>query len=120
MRPAFARGAAIIAIVLLAACGGSPKTTQPSQTPAAATPSGAATLVDLRVDGPASVPPGGSAQYTATATYSDGSSRNVTTDAKWTSTNDSVLSVTATGAMTTHVDWFGGCRRHARHPIAQP
>ena len=90
MRPASALGAAIISIVLIAACGGSPKTTQPSQTPAVATPAGAATLADLRVDGPASVPPGGSAQYTATATYSDGSSREVTADAKWTSTNDAV------------------------------
>lgn len=126
MRPASALGAAIISIVLIAACGGSPKTTQPSQTPAVATPAGAATLADLRVDGPASVPPGGSAQYTATATYSDGSSRDVTADAKWTSTNDAVLSVAATGAMTTHVTGFAevvatlGNRSHSREVVVVP
>jgi hypothetical protein len=125
MRPAFTRGAAIIAIVLLAACGGSPTTTQPSQA-APTAPPGKATLVDLRVDGQASVPPGESAQYTATATYSDRSSRDVTADAKWTSTNDSVLSVTATGAMTTHVVGLAdviatlGTLSHSREVVVVP
>ena len=125
MRQTFARGAVTIAVVLVAACGGSTTTTRPSPSTPAASPTGA-TLTDLRVDGPASVPPGGSAQYTATGTYSDGSSRDVTTEAKWTSTNDTVLSVTPTGAMTTHVTGFAdvvatfGARSHSREVVVVP
>ena len=125
MRQTFARGAVTLAVAFVAACGGSTTTTQPSPPTPAASPTGA-TLTDLRVDGPASVPPGGSAQYTATATYSDGSSRNVTADAKWTSTNDSVLSVTPAGGMTTHVTGFAdvvatlGTRSHSREVVVVP
>ena len=103
MRQPLASSAALMAVVLLSSCGGASTTSQPSQVTQPKPASGAATLSNLGVDGPGRVAPGGSAQYTATATYSDRSSRDVTTEVKWTSTDNSVLSVTATGSMTTHV-----------------
>src|SRR5690349_14099407 len=45
-------------------------------------------VTSLRIDGPATLtPPGGgrgSGKYTATATYSDGTSKDVTDEARWT------------------------------------
>ncbi|UCG98398.1 MAG: Ig-like domain-containing protein, partial [Burkholderiales bacterium] len=47
----------------------------------------------------ASMLPGQSAQLTATLTYSDSSSRDVSTTANWSTTNTSVLSVSAAGTI---------------------
>jgi hypothetical protein len=57
-------------------------------------------LSGCRVDGPDSIPPGESAQYRAIARYSDGSSRDVTNEVPWSSTDDSIVSVTAQGLAT--------------------
>ena len=46
-------------------------------------PSSQVTLVSVRMSGPTSVAPGETAHYTATAEYSDGSSKDVTADAGW-------------------------------------
>lgn len=43
---------------------------------------------------------GGSSQFTATATLSDGSTQNVTSQAAWTSSNQNVATVSATGSVT--------------------
>ena len=51
--------------------------------------------VAVRIDGPAEVTPPAEVQFTALQTWSDGSVRDVTASAQWTSTNPSVLSVSA-------------------------
>jgi hypothetical protein len=51
--------------------------------------------LSVRVDGPAQISPPAEAQFTAVQTMSDGSTRDVTAMAKWTSSNPSVLSVKA-------------------------
>jgi hypothetical protein len=84
---------------VLSACGSQAPPAAPSVAPAATTSSKLA-LTSLRVDGPATLPPGESAQYTATATYTDGSSRDVTGEVRWSSTNDAIVTVTGTGMST--------------------
>jgi len=49
-----------------------------------------------------SVPPGGTAQYSAVAHQSDGSTRDVTSEAVWRTWNASVLTVSSTGLATGH------------------
>lgn len=124
-------GASIVLMGLLAACDDRSAPTQPSPkvasvpTPTPA-PSGAAALVSLSVDGPSPVQPGESAQYTAIASYADGSTRAVTTEARWSSSDESVLSVTATGAMTARANGEAevqasfGTRSDRRHVIVVP
>jgi hypothetical protein len=51
--------------------------------------------VSVRIEGPAQVTYPADVQFTALQTWSDGSTRNVTASAQWTSTNPSVLSVNA-------------------------
>ena len=51
--------------------------------------------LSVRVDGPAQITPPAETQFTAVQTLSDGSTRDVTAIAKWTSSNPSVLSVSA-------------------------
>jgi hypothetical protein len=58
------------------------------------------TIVDLTVTGPNTVPPGESAQFTATARYSDSSSRNVTNEVVWRTGTESVLSISSAGVAT--------------------
>jgi hypothetical protein len=50
--------------------------------------------VSIVVDGPGQVPPGETGHYSATARYSDGSRRDVTSEAQWSTSDESVLSVT--------------------------
>ncbi len=96
----------LVLVGLLAACGDErPLPTQPSSPantvpPPAPTPSGQAVLSGCRVDGPASIAPGESAQYRAIGSYSDGSIRDLTTEVPWSSTDDALLSVTAQGLAT--------------------
>jgi hypothetical protein len=56
---------------------------QPSMTSAPAPHGGTPTVTKLSLSGPASVAPGATAQFAALATFSDGSSRDVTGDAAW-------------------------------------
>lgn len=98
-------GALLMLIAVLTACsdGGSPARPSPPPPPPPPVSPGGPTQpspVSLRVDGPSQVAPGGRAQYTATATLPDGSSRDVTAEATWTTTNESVLSLTGPGAIT--------------------
>lgn len=59
-----------------------------------------ASAVALTVSGPASMEPGQTAQFTATATFGEGSQRSVTPLASWTSSNTVVATVTAGGNVT--------------------
>jgi hypothetical protein len=95
-------GVSLVLIGLLAACGDDPQSpTQPSPRPNTAppgpTPPAQLSITSCRLEGPDSIQPGQSAQFTAIARYSDGSSRDVTTEVPWTSADQSVLFVTDTG-----------------------
>lgn len=83
--------------LILTGCGSG---AAPSPTPTPTPSSSAIKVTDLRVDGPASLPPGEAAQFTATAKFADGSTRDVTAEATWTSADESVIAVTAAGHAT--------------------
>jgi hypothetical protein len=71
------KSSCVLLLILAWACdGGNGSPTSPSQV----------TLLGIRVSGPTSVAPGSTAQYTATAEYSDGSSKDVTAGAFWSPT----------------------------------
>ena len=73
------------------ACDKSPTQPSPPQTQPPATP----TTIRLALDGPPTIPPGGTAQFTATATLSDGSTRDVTTIAGWQLSSTRVATIVA-------------------------
>jgi Bacterial Ig-like domain (group 2)/Carboxypeptidase regulatory-like domain len=79
------------------ACGGSsPSATAPS--PVVSTPS-TPTVVSVTVSG--TVPlPGATSQFSAAATLSDGTTQSVTNAATWSSSNNNVARVSASGAVT--------------------
>ncbi|MGH9313112.1 MAG: carboxypeptidase-like regulatory domain-containing protein [Vicinamibacterales bacterium] len=58
------------------------------------------TITRLEIAGPGSVPPGESAQYSAIAHQSDGSTRDVTNGAAWRTGHPSVLTISSTGLAT--------------------
>lgn len=90
---------AVTGIVVGTGCGSSPTGPDPiASPPPVTTPT--ATLTAVRVEGSASVPEGGSVQLRATAAYSDGSSRDVSMQATWSSSRPSVASVSATGLVS--------------------
>ncbi len=99
MRPRVALGVSLILIGISAACG-APPAAPTSPTSAGVPASSKPALTGVRVEGPATLAPGASAQYKATATYFDGSSLDVTSQSKWSSTNSAVLAVSATGLAT--------------------
>ena len=89
---------AVGAIVGLLACND-----RPPGSPVAPLPPGATPMITrIEIGGPASVPPGEDAQLSATARLTDGSSRDVTTEAHWNSANPTVLSVSPEGRATGH------------------
>lgn len=87
---------ALAVSVLIGACDDRPTAPSPQPSP----PTAGVTIVDLTISGPNTIAPGETTQFTATARYSDGSSRNVTSEAAWRTGNESVLIVSATGAAT--------------------
>jgi len=95
--------AALGLAVILAACDKPP--TRPSPGPTAPEPPRPdvpvpVSFTRLELDGPASVPPGETAQFTATAFYSDGSSRDVSGEAAWQA--GLPLSISTTGLASGH------------------
>src|SRR5262245_52108705 len=79
----------------LASCGGGGGTA-PTPTP---TPS--PTVTSVGVTGPeAAAKPGDTAQFTATATLSNGSSENISGQATWQSTSNGVATVNTSGLVT--------------------
>jgi hypothetical protein len=75
---------------LAASCGGSP--TEPS--------GGSGAVTDLRVTGAGLVETGNTIQLNAEAVYSDGSARDVTSEASWSSASPSIATVDSTGRVT--------------------
>jgi hypothetical protein len=90
---------ALLLTALVAACGGG------GQDPILGGPAvGSPVLVSVAVTpATATVPTSGMQQFTATATYSDGSTRDVTTMASWTSGTVGVASVVPTTGVATGV-----------------
>ena len=93
--------AALIALGIGVACdkgppsgpsGQPPTTGGPSPSPSPQAPAA------VRIEGPAAVAPGTSAQYRLIASFSDGTTNDVTSSATWTTANSSVLTV-GTGGM---------------------
>ncbi len=74
----FKSGCVLLMMLAWACDGGNGSPTSPSTSQV--------TLLGIRVNGPASVPPGDTAHYTATARSSDGSSKDVTAAALWSPT----------------------------------
>jgi hypothetical protein len=95
------------------ACGGStpssPTTPAPTTT---ATPTGSVTSV--AVTGPMSLAPGQTAQFTATATLSDGTRRNCTAASKWSSQSASVATVSAAGLVSAVVPGFSSIEAYCQ------
>jgi hypothetical protein len=60
-------------------------------------PTGPSTLVSAKVLAPPTIAPGSTAQLSALATYSDGSTKDVTTAVQWHSSDTSILTISATG-----------------------
>lgn len=88
-------GAAVAVTLATAACGNEPAIS-PSPLPAAPPTAGA--VSSLLIAGPATVAPGATARYKATAYFTNGTSRDVTDTATWTSENPAVLSIAADGS----------------------
>jgi Big-like domain-containing protein len=76
------------ALVLLSSCSGSPSTSHP-------------TLVSIALTAPnLSIAKGTTEQFTATGTYSDNSTRDLTSSVAWSSQTASVATITAGGSVT--------------------
>jgi hypothetical protein len=87
-----ARAAAVIGLAALGACD--------SQRGGPNAPSSSRVRTGIRVEGPASIPPGGSAQYRAIESFSDGTTADATSRVGWSSSSSRVLSVTPQGVAT--------------------
>lgn len=77
---------------LLGACDDGPTEPSPQNVPV--------TTTRLEITGPNTIAPGESAQFSATAYQSDGSTRDVTNEAEWRSGNHWALTISATGLAT--------------------
>lgn len=76
--------AAVGIVGLAAACGKSPDQPEPvSIPPAPVAPVAPVVITAIRISGPATIAPGATGQFTATAERSDGSSEDVTTSTWW-------------------------------------
>ena len=82
----------VVALVMSARCSGSDGGTAPTQNPPPA-----ATPTSTTVSGPASVAVGATAQFTATANFSNGTTQNVTSTATWASATPGVATVNGAG-----------------------
>ncbi len=74
--------AAIIAMLAMSACEGSPTGPESSRSPLAP-----------RFDGPASIAPGAAAEYRLVVPYSDGTNEDITASALWGASDQRILSV---------------------------
>jgi hypothetical protein len=85
-------------LAVLAACDDGP--TRPSTPPSGSPAPQPVALLSLVISGTDTIAPGETTQFTVTGLYSDSSFRNVTNEAIWRSTDESVLSISSTGAAT--------------------
>ena len=107
MRPfplAVQSAAALGLAAILVACDKAPTSPRPPDTGGSNVPPGAggsnARAIRVLLAGPATLAPGETGQFTATATYADGSSRDVSAEVAWGTENATVLSMTTTGLAT--------------------
>jgi len=92
---------AVLCAAAIASCDRSPtRPTPPPAPPAPPSPPQGPTLQSIRIDGPTTVAPGGTAQFTATGQLSDGTTRDQTATVTWRSSDSAVLSISSTGAAT--------------------
>jgi hypothetical protein len=89
--------AILIALMALATCDDSfpPRPSPPA--PPSAPPQ--RTLTGVKIEGPASVAPGAAASYRFIASFSDGTTEDLTSQSKWGSSNASVLAIQGPGAV---------------------
>jgi hypothetical protein len=99
---------ALAVAATLAACRGKSPTSPTTPPPAPAGPGVAITAIALT--GPGTVPLGQTVQFTATAQQSDGTTRDVTREATWSSFNTSLLSPGPTGQFTGRAKGQAGVR----------
>jgi hypothetical protein len=92
---------ALVLAIALAACDGPTRPT-PDVGPAPPSPVPGATLQRLQIDGPTTVAPGQSVTFTATGLYSDGSTRNFTSDPgiTWRTSSSQILAISPSGLAT--------------------
>ncbi|MBA2306298.1 MAG: hypothetical protein H0W08_27220 [Acidobacteria bacterium] len=117
--------AAVLITAALVACGDD--TPRPPVIPTAPTPPGPAplTITRLELTGPTTVHVGETAQFTVTAHQSDGSTRDVTSDASW-QLNHAILLTSAPGRFTggqkgeTHLNAMVGGRSTGFRIIVVP
>lgn len=88
-------GAAILAALGIASCG-SDRNNQ-VRPPTGPAPAPVASVVRIELIVPASIPPGESVQLTANAVKSDNSVENVTSQARWNSSDTRVVAINASG-----------------------
>src|SRR5262245_14993401 len=93
--------AALGLAAILVACDKAPTSPRPSGAGGSNPPPGPGNVppsfLRLHVAGPATLAPGETGQYSATAAYADGSSRDVSAEVVWGTENATVLSVSTTG-----------------------
>ena len=104
MRFIAASATALLVVAVAAACDKSPTAPQapPPPPPGQGVANVPPSLSYLVLAGPGEVPVGGTAQFTVMAFYTDGSSRDVSSEAVWRATNATVLSISATGLASGH------------------
>jgi len=89
---------AAVCLIFLVSCSGLPKTATGTGSGAGTGTSGNATLTSIDVTpASASVAANATQPFTATAHYSDGTTKNVTASAQWTSSSTAIASVDSTG-----------------------
>jgi hypothetical protein len=96
MRDRVALGVSLLLIGVVAACGSPPAPTQPATQPPVPAPS------RLTISGPSSVALNQTAAFTATETFSDGSTQDVTARIQWLAGAPDILTVTGPGQATGH------------------
>jgi hypothetical protein len=92
--------AAIGLVLVVAACDKSPAGPTSPRPPQQPSPPLPVTVVRIELVAPAEIAPGETVQLTATATKSDGSVENVSSQTQWTPLDSEVLQLSATGLAT--------------------
>ncbi len=101
MRWFVATATTVTLLVVLLSCGRTSNSGGSLIPPTAPTPgSGVVTPLSIRISGPSTIAPGVLMQFSATARYSDGSSKDVTTTVMWHSSDTSVFTINNAGVAT--------------------
>lgn len=108
MRVKFGVAVVILSLIAMLACGGGSSSSPSSSgsggsggSGGGGTPPPGPTLSSISVSGPGSIAYGSSPkQLTATGTYSDGSTQSLTSKVKWASSDSSVATISASGAVS--------------------